>query len=155
MHVILKSSLGLGFGYEHFREHNDSVAHACPIHHQTFRDCVGDLTRPFRKYLYHFKAMDHSHHGDMDMGDGDSMMCNMNVRLSGRTDIDLFHLQLTRRSDALHMGHNKPVHRLSQLARHWPSHAYPVPHRHHGADSRVRSRPRSVETIRREATQVR
>jgi len=23
--------------------------------------------------------MDHSHHGDMDMGDGDSMMCNMNM----------------------------------------------------------------------------
>lgn len=36
--------------------------------------------------------MDHSHHNDMDMGDGDSMMCNMNVRIHPPIHTTRFHL---------------------------------------------------------------
>jgi copper transporter 1 len=94
--------------------------------------------------------MDHGNmgHGGMDHGGMDhGNMCNMNVSLSSTAPL-CPHLSKTYKqqetddneTDALHMGHTKPLHRLQILARHL-HHVTPlVPTRRHAIIIREISR---------------
>lgn len=81
-------------------------------------------------------------HGDMDHGGGGGMhdMCNMNVRLL--TPISVFFIYLLTFLlvvDALHMGYNQSLHRLSPMAH--PIHHIPhlLPPRRNPPRCRIRS----------------
>ena len=126
------------------------------------------------------RAMDHFHHnhGGMDMGDGggDSPMCSMNVRsqpncltiihnTSPPAPMPSSHLAHFRKrstilnesyslnppsTDALHMGHQQPLHRLQPMARNrdlLPRHLHPG---RDGADGGLRGYPGNIEKLRSE-----
>jgi uncharacterized protein involved in copper resistance len=104
--------------------------------------------------------MDHSHmdhgnmgHGGMDHGGMDhGNMCNMNVSLSPTSsptpeDAQKQGTDARNNTDALHMGHTKPLHRLQILARHL-HHVTPlVPTRRHATNSRLRTHPRNLSSL--------
>jgi hypothetical protein len=92
-------------------------------------------------------SMDHGGmgHGGMDMP---SDRCNMNV-----SDTEILYLLPRLRAnnnlaDALHMGHQQPLHHLPLLAR--PRHTLPhhLPSRHCRPGGRLRSHPLRRPTLR-------
>ena len=135
-------------------------------------------TRTFRlRHRRNRWDMDHSHHnhGGMDMGDGggDSAMCSMNVRLRTTSNATihttllprlchLAHLQERRipckempsltltSTDALHMGHQQPLHRLQPMARNGDILPRDLHLGRDGADGGLRSYPGDVEELRGE-----
>lgn len=117
-----------------------------------------DISIILQNYLHRHRqavyTMDHSHHagmdhGHMDHGDmgGSEPMCSMNV--SSTPPPFAPRSPSSRKTDALHLGHDKPLHRLPQLA--CDRHILPdlVSDRRRGVDSRLRSHPRSLATLRR------
>jgi uncharacterized protein involved in copper resistance len=98
-------------------------------------------------------TMDHSHHagmdhGHMDHGDmGSEPMCSMNVS-SAPPPLCSDQYSSRKRTDAIHLGHDKPLHSLPQLARDRHFLSDLVSDRRRGADGRLRSHPRSIAALR-------
>lgn len=93
----------------------------------------------------HIFRMDHSHHAGMDMP-SHGPKCNMNVSHMPFSPQPL--TVVTSIPDAIHLGHDRPLHHLPTMAHLLHLHPPPLPRRRRPAHRWIRVGPRSQQTLR-------